>query len=117
MDRRSRLPRGHRTRTVAMKLPATNLSKYGKALSYGGALRPMRDWLVLLALTLVLLLLSVGWNLLTFKKVTEGEPLDAGAAPLPLREAPVGKVEALFEQRAIEAERYLTEYRFVDPSR
>lgn len=99
-----------------MNLPKTDLRKYTKALRYGDALRPSRDWFVLLAVALVLIALSLAWNLWTFEKVVGGESLESAVTdPLP-RAKRLEAVTAHFERRALEAERYLSEYRFVDPS-
>jgi hypothetical protein len=100
-----------------MKLTTPDLTRYTKALGYGDALRPARDWLVLLALAFVLVLASLGWHLLTFRKVVEGEPLDPASTDMLPKTARVETVTAYFEARSLEATRYVTEYRFVDPSR
>jgi hypothetical protein len=100
-----------------MKLKTPNLGSYTKALRYGDALRPERDWLVLLAVGLVLVVASLGWHLLTFRKVVEGEVLEPGAANMIPKAARVETVTAHFDARALEAARYMSEYRFVDPSR
>lgn len=100
-----------------MKIPSKNLSHITKSLGYGDRPCPLRDWLLLLALTLVLLLVSVGWNLWNFDKVTDGEALTGTTQEAPVAEAPIDQVNALFERRAQEAARYESEYRLVDPSR
>lgn len=96
-----------------MKLSTKNL----KGIGYGATLRPSRDWLVLIALLFIGLLVSVGWNLWTFKKVTEGNSLGAPPPAQDTGTPAVDSVHALFEQRAAEEGKYRNEYRFVDPSR
>lgn len=88
-----------------------------KGISYGAALRPSRDWLLLLALFVVLLLISVGWNLWTFTKVTAGGAIGASVPVQEPGTPAVDSVTKLFEARALEEARYKNEYRFVDPSR
>ena len=87
-----------------------------KGLSYGRVLRPSRDWLLLLALALACLLISVGWNLWTFNKVTEGGSVGAPAPAQDTNGSAIDAVTKLFEERALEENRYKSEYRFVDPS-
>lgn len=100
-----------------MEMPKANLTNLTKSLTYGDRPRPLRDWFVLLAVTLVLLLASVGWNLWTFDRVTDGEPLGETAEISQINTESVDRASALFERRELEADRYLREYRFVDPSR
>ena len=87
-----------------------------KGISYGPALRPSRDWLVLVALAFIGLLMSVGWNLWTFNKVTEGQPIGTAPSSQEAENPAVDSVTRLFGERALEEARYKTEYRFVDPS-
>lgn len=87
-----------------------------KGISYGTILRPSRDWLLLLALALICLLVSVGWNLWTFDTVTEGGAVGADAPVQEPGTASLDSVTRLFEARALEEARYKNEYRFVDPS-
>ena len=88
-----------------------------KGISYGTTLRPSRDWLVLVSVIFVCLLISVGWNLWTFNKVTQGGSVGTGTAPEQTGAPAFDGVTNLFEQRAAEEGRYRNEYRFVDPSR
>ncbi len=92
-----------------------SLSKIFSALSYGPQLRPVRDWLVLLIVFVLLLLASVGWNLWLFNKVTKGEKIGDVTASQPVV-IKLDQVKRLFENRAAERARYTGEYRFVDPS-
>ena len=94
----------------------TDISKGLKSVRYGTALHPSRDWLVLLACAFVGILASIAWNLWTFTKVTEGEPIGTEALSPAADRAPVDAVTKLFEKRAAEEARYRNEYRFVDPS-
>jgi hypothetical protein len=97
----------------------TNLKDITKSLKnihYGTALRPSRDWLVLLVCTFVFMLVSVAWNLWMFGKVTSGQSIGTETAQRPVHTAPIEAVTKLFESRAAEEARYKTDYRFVDPS-
>ncbi|MEA2701796.1 MAG: hypothetical protein QOE22_505 [Candidatus Parcubacteria bacterium] len=93
-----------------------DITKNLKGLHYGTALRPSRDWLVVLTLTFVLMLASVAWNLWTFAKVTGGEPIGTEAPQQTAGTASTDEVVKLFEERAAEEARYRNDYRFVDPS-
>lgn len=87
-----------------------------KGVGYGATLRPSRDWLLLLAFSFACLLISVGWNLWTFNKVTEGGSVGAGTPVQEVGTPAVDSVTKLFEERAVEEAQYKSEYRFVDPS-
>lgn len=88
-----------------------------KYLSYGSRIRPARDWYYLLLLTILLVVLSVAWNVWLFRSVEEGGPLGEVAAPEAFDAAPIESVRSVFEARASEAARYRDAYRFVDPLR
>lgn len=98
-----------------MKL-SLNTKKLTNAFSYGEQLRPLRDWLVLLSVAALLLILSVGWNLWLFAKVTSGETIGSQSGKTAVEGLPDGAVERMFEGRAEERARYQNTYRFVDPS-
>ncbi len=92
-----------------------SFTKIFSVLSYGPQLRPVRDWLVLLIVFVLLLLASVGWNLWLFNKVTKGEKIGDVPVSQPV-DINLDQVKQLFENRAAERMRYTGEYRFVDPS-
>ena len=99
-----------------MKFPALKLSKGTKLPAYGKQLRPARDGLVLLAAMGALLIASIGWNLWKFRDITRGpEGIEPTLETTRIPE--LDRTKAIFESRKTEEERYLTEYRFVDPSR
>lgn len=99
-----------------MKKDFPNLTKNLKAVQYGAHARPMRDWLVLLAVCGFLLVASILANLWYFARVTGGESIDTDVTPSVVHKIDTESVNALFEQRESERARYLEEYRFVDPS-
>jgi hypothetical protein len=99
-----------------MKLDLKNLSKL-KIPGYGERLRPNRDWLILFSLSCVLLAAGVVWHMSLFSKVTKGEGLEGGSVEETGRTPELDAVGRQFEARKAEEEKYLGEYRFVDPSR
>lgn len=87
-------------------------------LSGGKRLRPNRDWFFILAVSLTLLAISVGWNVIMFLRLTRGETLSGEeGTPASASAASITEIHAAFEKREAEAMRYRTEYQFVDPSR
>lgn len=100
-----------------MKTPLPSLGKGLKGFRYGEALRPARDWFVLLGIGCFLFLASLAWNLWQFSRVTSGEGIGNGEPPLSTGSGlTMEPVTELFRKRAEERSRYLGEYRFVDPS-
>jgi len=80
--------------------------------------RPSRDWLLFLMLGVVLLLVSIGWNIWTFIRITNGEAAQSAMqVPTGPDVTALEKVRAVFQARTLEEQRYLVEYRFVDPSK
>lgn len=98
-----------------MKSISNLIRSITRALSYGSRLRPTRDWLVLLSLFTLLLIASVGWNLIQFTRVAQGEKIGNVEATAPAQ-IQVGTVQDLFKKRAEERVRFQSQYRFVDPS-
>ena len=94
----------------------TNLTASLKGIRYGDALRPSRDWLMLLTIALLLLVGSIAWNLWTFSEVTKGDPIGNEAPPASTDTGVIDSAARLFEERRAEEARYHSEYRFVDPS-
>lgn len=94
-----------------MKKPAISFSK----LKYGQRIRPVRDWLVLLAAFAFFLLASLAWNLWEFSQATQGNKIGSENAQPPVQ-IKLDQVKALFGERAAEQTRYIQEYKFVDPS-
>ncbi|HEX8591619.1 MAG TPA: hypothetical protein VF696_02645 [Candidatus Paceibacterota bacterium] len=98
-----------------MKLKSNTLSKI-KISGYGSRLRPQRDWLFLLGAAVVLLTLGVFWHTWLFSKVTSGEGGESDTAQQEVRATELDAVRGLFDKRRAEEERYLSEYRFIDPA-
>jgi hypothetical protein len=99
------------------KLDLDKVGKYVKKVNYAGPLRPTRDWLVMLMVSAAFIVVSIGWNLWMFNKVTRGDSLGTETAAPVEEGVRVDRVNAIFEKRATEEARYLSEYHFVDPSR
>jgi hypothetical protein len=96
------------------------LKKFEGALSafkYGKTIRPHRDWLILLALLLGLLIGSGIFNAWLFNKVVRGEFLGdtLEVAPTPALDTLEAVKEVLEERRATESF-YRGEASFVDPA-
>lgn len=100
-----------------MKLPSLRPSLRLARFRYGSQPRPARDWLVLLGAFLFLFVATIGYNLWLFTRVTNGGSLDAAPAAFETRTVDIRPALEVFEARVEEQERYLNEYRFVDPSR
>lgn len=98
-----------------MKPMNVDLHSVQKYLKYGRRLRPERDWLVLLGIFTFVLILSVVWNLAIFSRVTQGQQIGNETVSQPVQ-IKLDQVRTLFNQRADERQRYVGEYRFVDPS-
>lgn len=84
----------------------------------GDRRKPSRDWFLLLSIAFLILIASIGWNVWTFIRITNGEAV--GVASSGTKGPDIGIVEqvrAVFASRAAEEQRYRNEYRFVDPSK
>lgn len=85
---------------------------------YGTQIRPVRDWLILLVVSAVLLIASAAWNALFFVNLFSEEASSAGVVPAHGPDySSIDRATETFEAREREQERYKNEYRFVDPSR
>ena len=79
-------------------------------------MHPARDWFALLSFALLLIGVSVGWNIWLLDKVERGEAISTDVKPASIESAPVDKVEEVFKTRKEEEQKYRQTYRFVDPS-
>ncbi len=88
-----------------------------RGLRYGNVVRPSRDWFLLLGMALILALASILWNVWTFDQIASGEIL---GTPSEMSHAPTNdafeRVKKQFDARTTEANKYLFEYHFIDPS-
>ena len=95
------------------------LSSFLKHLRGGASLDPVRDWLMVLTLSIITLAGIIVWNVWAFSTVAAGGTIGErapGALPLFDRSA-LDTIHTIFENRAVEEAKYVTGvYRFVDPS-
>lgn len=86
-------------------------------LRYGKVIRPHRDWLLVLVVTLLLLIGSGVFNAWLFSKVVRGEFLgDAVEAPVAATLDTLEEVEEVLEERRAKEMQYRTEASFIDPA-
>jgi hypothetical protein len=93
-----------------------NLS-FLKRFTYGKRVRPARDWLVLIMIALITLggfVVAGAWVYLEGARARDGQVFPFLVPNL--SDDALERSEALFERRALEAERYRSEYQFVDPA-
>jgi len=80
---------------------------------------PVRDWLVLISVSAIVLATIIVWNAWTFDTVANG-----GVIGAPVTEAPplfsrssLDTIRTIFSSRAAEQDKYVTgTYRYADPS-
>ena len=92
-----------------------SLHTLSSLLHYGKRLKPSRDWLALLGLSLCLFILSIVWNVWTFVRLTQGEALGASVV-VEDTSSSEDALRTIFKTRATEGGRYKNEYHFIDPS-
>lgn len=79
---------------------------------------PARDWHIMIALFVVLIVVSIGWNVWFFLAVVSQEPtVGTAVSTEPQAADSVTKARELFDKRTTEADHYRTDYRFNDPSK
>lgn len=98
---------------------STTLGSFFGRLRSGMRFDPVRDWLVLLILSLFAFISIVVWNVWAFDTVARGGVI---GSPVP-KSAPVfnrssiDAIHTIFEKRAAEEVKYVTGvYRYADPS-
>lgn len=80
---------------------------------------PARDWFLMCGVFVVMLIIIISWDVWTFKVVESGEisPSEVESSTPVLNRAAIDRVTKLFEERAVEEEKYKTgSYHFSDPS-
>jgi hypothetical protein len=94
------------------------LPKFLKNAAYGDRPQPLRDWWLVLGTTLILLIGSAGWSYVVFQQVSTDVTSTTSVSSVPQTGAnALETVRLIFERRAVERARFLSEYHFVDPSR
>lgn len=90
---------------------------YLRVMRYGDRPQPQRDWLIVMTVSAALLLAGAGWSYWMFLNPGTAGTASATATSTSVSTASLTTVRTVFEKRAAERARYLTEYHFVDPSR
>lgn len=85
-------------------------------ITYGKRVHPQRDWLILLAGVLLLLVFGALWSTVVYVRGTHlTVPDETAELGTPVSLEALERTTALFETRAKEEGRYRGEYHFVDP--
>lgn len=80
---------------------------------------PVRDWLVVLTVSIFVFIGLVVWNVWAFDTVVRGGTIGtvATSTPATINQSSLHEVYTIFEKRAEEKARYVTGvYRYTDPS-
>jgi hypothetical protein len=98
----------------------TNLfSTFVRRLRSGARQDPVRDWLILLTLSIFALICVVVWNIWTFDAVAQGGVIgDSTSTSLPAFDrSTLDTIHNIFQTRATEESKYVTGvYHYTDPS-
>lgn len=90
-----------------------------KRLRAGAHQDPIRDWLVLVIVSLIILAGIIVWNVWAFSAVAGGGVIGAPATSTPMlfNRASLDAIHTISENRAAEEAKYVTgAYRYTDPS-
>jgi hypothetical protein len=90
-----------------------------KRIRSGTTADPVRDWLVLLSLSTIVLISIIVWNAWAFDTVAGGGFIGTSTAKAPevFNQASLNTIRSIFEYRATEEARYESGvYSFADPS-
>lgn len=88
-------------------------------LQFGGGPDPVRDWLVLLSLSGIMLAGIIVWNVWAFSTVANGGTIGTAAAPAPeiFKRSSIEEVNAVFVHHVTERSKYSRGvYQYADPS-
>jgi hypothetical protein len=97
----------------------SSLGKLRNVFRYGDRMRPVRDWFVLLAISIMTLGVAVVWNAWLFDDVASGGTLldAATSTPAAFSKSSLQSVEQIFQERAAEDATFAsTTSNFTDPS-
>ncbi len=95
------------------------MTSFLKRMRSGVRFDPVRDWLIVLTLSIIVLAGVIVWNAWAFDTVARGDAIGNKATKPPpvFSRASLDAVHAIFENRATEELKYKTGvYRYVDPS-
>lgn len=98
---------------------SNSLSSYAHRFRSGVRGDPVRDWLVLLTLSIFALVCIVVWNVWAFDTVAQGGSIGPAATSTPaiFNPSSIGTINDVFQMRATEEAKYVTGvYRYSDPS-
>ena len=99
-----------------MNLSFLSKLKLKNHFEYGEHLRPIRDWMIMLACFGVLFILTALWNVYVFYRAVQGEAVGGEAVVPTVTTDEIISAQETFMKRKIEEEKYQGEYHFVDPS-
>ena len=101
--------------------PLTDYSKkFAAYLRYGDKLNPLRDWLILLGISAVLMIGIIAWNVWAFSTVVSGGTISKTmSTPIaPVNLSSLESIQKIFTARKEWQDMYLTgAHHFVDPSK
>jgi len=116
VDRSSKLYGRYRTSTMNLSSLNPKLTSLPR-ISYGSRVRPARDWVVLVVSTIVLLAGLAVFATWEYLEGAKADPiLNLPTTSNTISPEALKETEALFAERAAEAQRFQSEYQFVDPS-
>lgn len=96
-----------------------NNSKFSKQLHDIAHLDPVRDWFVLMTLSLLALSVILVWNVWAFDTLTNSEGVMAtpGASAPVFKQSSLETTRSIFDNRDAQEAKYVSgEYTFTDPS-
>lgn len=95
------------------------IAAFFKRFRYGATIDPVRDWLVALMVSGVLLVAIIAWNIWTFNAIAAGgiKNTPIPASPALFNRASLDALGTIFTNRAAEEAKYVAGvYRYADPS-
>ena len=90
-----------------------------KRLRFGSNPSPVRDWLIMLTFSILVLAGIVVWNIWTFDTVANGGAIGSPAITTPslFSRSSIEAIHTVFANRAVEESKYQTGiYQYADPS-
>jgi len=94
-------------------------NSFFKHFRYGENINPVRDWLIMLTFSVIVLAGIIVWNIWAFDTVAKGGVIGTTATSTPavFSQSSLNTINAIFANRAAEKAKYETgTYRFADPS-
>ena len=94
-------------------------NSFFKHFRYGENINPVRDWLIMLTFSVIVLAGIIVWNVWAFDTVAKGGVIGTTATSTPtvFSQSSLNTINTIFTNRATEKTKYETgTYRFADPS-